>query len=366
MKTAFYSMFIFFIVILQIISCKTSNHYTTQQDVYLSENKNKVPDEKISNLFYKSGQHAENAKIMLQNTLRNFLENLQKNLTTSVILKTLDDKLSLERSQQKWQKLNDHMDFYRTASHHIKEFADESENFLQISKNESATFLMKLRRVPTGQRMLPPYVKLQLTNYFDEMEFFNVVFFEIIDEGMEYIDNALHIIRTTFESYADIQQDILNYQNSFFDNWCFNRYFEFLQKWSTQIYNCATETRLQTVYNVFAMTKVVVKHLMQQLEFKMQRLFNCFIFKEYNIKCNFLRFPESEYEELFTTLRELQMYYDIEINRGRVESIRIQRSDDMIQLSDKKMVDSSHSNCIPFGFPTNQMLNSLKICFNIH
>lgn len=359
MESSLIAIFIFIIAISQVTRCKNSNHYTLQEGEYLSGNNNKIFDAKISNIYYKSGQDAEIVKIKLQNTLRNFIENLQKNLTTSIILKTLDNKLSLERSQQKWQKLNDHMEFYRTASHHLKEFAFKSEIFLQISKNESVTFLMKLRRVPTGQQMLLPHVKLQLTNYFAEMEFFNVVFFEIIDEGMEYINNALYIIRTTFENYADIQQNILHDQNFLFDNWCFNKYFEFLQKWSTQIYKCATETRLQTVYNVFSMTKVGVKYLMQQLEFKMQRLFNCFIFKEYSIKCNFLRSPESDFEKLFTILKELQIYYDREINSGRVESRRIQRSE-------KKYIDSSKNNCIPFGYPINQMPNSLKICFNIH
>lgn len=359
-------MFIFIIAISQVTICKNSIHYTLQQGVYLSVNKNKIPDEKISNLFYKSGQDAEIVKVKLQNTLRNFLENLQKNLTTSIILKNLDNKLSLERSQQKWQKLNDHIEFYRTTSRHLKEFAFKSEMFLQISKNESVAFLKKLRRVPIGQRMLPPHVKLQLTNYFAEMEVFNVEFFEIIDEGMEYINNALHIIRTTFEKYADIQQDILLYENFSFDNWCFNKYFEFLQKWSAQIYKCITESRLQTVYNVFAMTKIWVKYLMQQLEFKMQRLFNCFIFKEYDIKCNYLHYAESDFEELFTILKELQIYYDIEINRGRVESRKIKRSEDFIRLSENKNLDTSQSNCIPFGFPRNQMLSTLKICFNIH
>ncbi|XP_039968710.1 uncharacterized protein LOC126764092 [Bactrocera neohumeralis] len=366
MKSFFILIFTYIIAISQITRCKNSNYYTMQKGEYLAENNNKNLDTKISNIFYKSGQDAEIVKIKLQNTLRNFLENLQKNLTTSIILKTLDNKLSFERSQQKWQKLNDHMDFYRTASRDLQEFSFKSEMFLQISKNESVTFLMKLRRVPTGQQMLAPHVKLQLTNYFAEMEFFNVVFFEILDEGMEYINNALYIIRTTFENYADIQQKILRDEHFLLDNWCFNKYFEFLQKWSTQIYKCATETRLQTVYNVFSITKVAVKYLMQQLEFKMQRLFNCFICKEYSIKCNFLRFPENDFEKLFNILKELQIYYDIEINRGRVESRRIQRSENIIRLSEKKNVNASKKNCLPFGFPTNQMRNDLKVCFNIH
>ncbi|XP_054738932.1 uncharacterized protein LOC129244985 [Anastrepha obliqua] len=360
-----FKVLVFIITILEIFQTSTSSkirQYSTGRSLYFAGDLNKDHVENISFLFYKSAYDADISKIKLQSTLRNFLENLQKNLTISSILKIGRSEVNLERSQQ---KLNDHMEFFRTASHFVEEFSLKTEHFLQVSKNESASFLLKLRRVPTGHRILPPHIKLQFTTYFAEMEFFNVLFFEVINEGMEYIINALQIIRTTFDGYADIQRYVLQYWDLEYDNWCYNQYFEFLQKWSTQIYNCATSSRLEMVYDVYAMTETVIKHVMRQLEFKMQRLFNCFTLDGYIIKCSFLRNAERDFEELFTVLRDLQTYYDIAVNQGRVEIKRKRRSETLLPSSENES-DAQKLKCIPYGFPENEMLTSLKMCFNIN
>ncbi|XP_012156601.1 uncharacterized protein LOC105664794 [Ceratitis capitata] len=365
MKNRFSKELILTIAILQFVTpIKLSQQYSEGENFSITD-RHKIPDDNISYMFYKSAQDANEAKNKLQNVLRNFVEIVQKNLTTSVILKSFYNELHVERSQQKFQKLSDHTEFFKIVSHDLKEFSLKSEIFLQTSKNESNAFLMKLRRIPTRQRTLSSHDKLQLTNYFAEMEFFNIMLFEIIDEGLEYITNALNIIRMIFDKYTDIQQQNLQYQNFIFDNWCYNRYFEFLQKWSIQIYTCATNSRLEAVYNVFAMTEIAIKHIIRQQEFKVQRIFNCFLFPGCNIKCNFLRYAENDFQELFTIVQDLQTYYDIQINRGRVKSRRIERSEEILHLNDLEVIDSTEQ-CIPYGFPENYMLSNLKLCFNIY
>ncbi|XP_017488270.1 PREDICTED: uncharacterized protein LOC108376563 [Rhagoletis zephyria] len=357
------NVFIVTIVIfrhLPISTCGKLKQYPKQHPVI--DRGNDADNENISFLFYKSAFDADKAKSNLQGTLRSFLENLQKNLTTSAILKTLNREVNLDRSQEKKHKLNDHLEFFRTLSHFLKEFSVKAEYFLQTSKNESITFLSKLRRVPTSQQVLTRRIKLQLTTYFAEMEFFNVLFFGIIDEGIDYIINALRTMQITIDSYTDIQRDILHNWNLEIDDWCYNLYFEFLQKWSTLIYKCAIDLKLQMVYNVYAMTETVIRHVMRQVEFKTQRLFNCLIQKGSDIKCSFLCHPEDDFEELFTSLKDLQIYYDMKINRGRVRTKRLQGNMD----SSSRRIDIFKLNFTSHGFTEKIMRNSYNMCFKIN
>lgn len=321
-----------------------------------------ISGEHISLDFYAAIEMGDGAKNDLQSLLHNFFENLQRNLSTSSILNTVVTKpIDIQMNRYQLGKLNDLADYFQHSSETAGRFAQKAEHFFETSKNESFSLLLKLRQVPSAQRFLPTAIKMQLTDYFAEMEFFHVMFSEIIDEALEYIVDTLLSIQRTFLRYADIQREVLRTWNFKSDEWCCNTYMDFLQQWSAHIFKCATSKELQIAYDVYATTETGTKHIMRQLEFRIQRLYNCFIFGNYEIRCQFLRKPEEDFEKLFAKLDELQQYFDIKIKRGRVtinrSNIRRRR-----QL-DESNYSAIYDKCIPYGFPDVQMMSSLKTCF---
>lgn len=150
---------------------------------------------------------------------------------------------------------------------------------------------------------------------------------------------------------------------------------DFLQQWSAEIFKCAAGTELNIAYDVYAMTEVTTKYLLRQLEFRIQRLFNCFLHGDYKMRCRFLQFAEEDFRKLVDKLDELQMYYDIKTKRGRVNTYRIERrkrnerdekekqQDLEAVLEYEKSLNALSDKCIPYGFPDTQMMSSLKSCF---
>ncbi|KAI8114746.1 hypothetical protein FF38_04441 [Lucilia cuprina] len=318
-----------------------------------------ISGEHISLDFYAAVELSDGAKNDLQELLYNFLENLQRNLSTSSILNTVVAKpIDIEINRYQLGKLNDLADFFQHSSNTAGQFAQKAEHFFETSKNESHSLLLKLRQLPSAQRFLPTAVKMRLTDYFAEMEFFHVMFSEIIDEALEYIVDTLRSIQRTFLRYADIQRDTLRTWNFKSDEWCCNTYLDFLQQWSAHIFKCAASSNLHVAYDVYATTETSTKYIMRQLEFRIQRLYNCFIFGNYELRCQFLRKPEIDFEKLFAKLDELQQYFDIKIKGGRVTNDRSGRR--RRQQDETKNI---YDKCIPYGFPDIQMTTSLKTCF---
>lgn len=319
-----------------------------------------ISGEHISLHFYAVVEKGDRAKNDLQFLLHNFLENLQRNLSTSPILNTVIVRATdVDINRFQLEKLNDLADYFQHSSETAGKFAHEAELFFEVSKNESHSLLLKLRQVPSAQRYLPTAIKMRLTDYFAEMEFFHIMFSEIIDEALEFIVDTLRSIQSTFIRYADIQREVLRTWKLKSDEWCCNSYMDFLQQWSAEVFKCAASTDLNVVYDVYATSETTTKYIMRQLEFRIQRLYNCFLFGGYEMRCQFLRNPEQDFEKLLAKLDELQQYFDIKIKRGRVTINRSRRR----RRRDESTLSVIADKCIPNGFPDTQMANSLKTCF---
>ncbi|XP_051862435.1 uncharacterized protein LOC132784680 [Drosophila nasuta] len=308
--------------------------------------------------FFTVMNSADLSKQNLQNQLRNFLENLQKNFTTSAMLNVIDYKHKSNRDQTR--KLWDLSDFFNLSADVAKTFAHDSKKYYEVVKNSSYTLLLHLRQIPSTQ---PTLVKLLLTNYFAEMEFFHIMFSEIIDEVLEYTQNTMLSIQNTFMYYADIQRFILENWNLRSDISCIKEYTEFLQPYSAKVFKCTTDAKLDVVFDVFAMTELTSKYIMRQLEFRIQRLFNCFYFGNYEIRCKFLQHADRNFEILFNKIEELEIYYDIKTNNGRVSAFRLRRQSNSYNEEDTDAL-KIHTKCIPKNFPLSEMHTSLKSCFD--
>lgn len=315
-----------------------------------------ISTEHVTLDFYAAAEDGERTKTDLQHVLQNFLENLQRNLSTSLIFHPVMDR---ESNGSVVQRLFELADYFEHSSELAGQFANAAEHFFEITKNESDSLLLKVRQVPSAKHNLPMAVKLQLTDYFAEMEFFHVMFSEIIDEALEYIVDTLRSIQTVFIRYADIQREVLRTWNIKMEEGCLNAYTEFLQFWSAEIFKCTTTVNLNIAYDVYATTETTARYVVRQLEFRIQRLYNCFIFGSHTIRCQFLRYPEHDFESLFTKLDDLQQYYDIKIKKGRVMIHRFQRRQ-AVELPSEAI----HQKCITPGFPDIHMKDTLKSCFN--
>uniref|UniRef100_A0A1I8P270 Uncharacterized protein n=1 Tax=Stomoxys calcitrans TaxID=35570 RepID=A0A1I8P270_STOCA len=316
-----------------------------------------VNGDHISQKFFAAVENGERHKAILQSTLQNFVENLQRNLSTSNIRNTAANEIEEDSEKIKVRRLYDLADYFEYSSEMANSFAMAAENFFEVTKKESIALLQKLRQIPSAQRYLPTDVKMHLTDYFAEMEYFHVMFSEIVDESLEYFGNTLRSIQSVFIHFADIQRDLLREWNLRLEGWCFSAYVDFLQLWSTEIFKCASTKELNIAYDVYATTETTAKHIMRQLEFRIQRLYNCFIFGGYQIKCKFLRDPDVDFEPLFAKLDELQQYLDIKIKMGRISLYRSHRN------ADELVSTKVQEQCIPLDFPQKHMMESLNQCY---
>lgn len=306
--------------------------------------------------FYNTMRSADASKQVLQNQLRNFLENLQRNLTTSSVLNVLDDHSP--NTPNPILKLEELSKFFHTAADAANTFAHDAEVYFEVIKNSSYTLLLQLRQIPSTQ---PKFVKLLLTNYFSEMEFFHIILSEIIDEVLEYTQSTLISIKNTFNYYADVQQFVLQNWNFKGDEACSREYMEFLQQFSAELFKCTVSGKLNTAYDVYSITELTSKHIMRQLEFRIERIFNCIYFGNFEIRCKFLQNAEEDFEILFNQLEDLETFYDIKTKKGRVSALRLRRQANINETSStepKALID-----CIPADFPRRQMHESLKQCF---
>ncbi|KQS44462.1 uncharacterized protein LOC26526262 [Drosophila erecta] len=310
----------------------------------------------IPKQFYDAIEKSDFSKQSLQNKLEHFLEKLQKNLTLSAVLSNSEDIVTNERNYlYRMQELST---FFYEASSSFEHFSSDIKIFYETSKNASYALLFKLRQVPTGQ---PSIVKVLLTNYFAEMEFFHVLFSEIIDEAMEYSTESLRSIQKLFVYYADTQNIIL-------ENWklktnpqCCKLYINFLQHQSSQIFKCAALDNLNIVYDVYSVTKLNIKYIMRQLEFRIQRLFNCLLYKSLTLQCKLLKSAEQDLRILFSNLAELDMFLDIKTKKGRALALRYRR--EKTWINNQINFEPKPDDCLPIGFPNTQMSTDLKECF---
>ncbi|KAH8294792.1 hypothetical protein KR018_002859 [Drosophila ironensis] len=310
----------------------------------------------IPNEMYFAIEKADNSKLSLQNKFHYFLESLQKNLSMSTVFSDfVNSSAQAANCRNKIHEL--YLYFYETA-HLLENFAIESEKLFDIFKNESYLFLLKLRQVPKDQ---PTRVKNLLTNYFSEMEFFHVLFSEVIDEALEYTTTTLKATQQLYIYYAEAQYFVLK-------NWmlkqnleCCKLYAVFLHHHSAKLFNCAVAENLKVTYDIYALTKINAKYIMQQLEFRIQRVLNCFLFASYTIRCRFLFNADQDFESLFSKLAELEMYLDIKIKRDFIVPLK-PKNKMFIPYANIKSVPYLQ-DCIPTGFPQSQMSHNLKQCF---
>ncbi|KRK05692.1 uncharacterized protein LOC120322286 [Drosophila yakuba] len=306
--------------------------------------------------FYDAIEKSDFSKQSLQNKLEHFLEKLQKNLTVSTVLSNTEDIVTSEREYvYRMQELST---FFYEASFSLEQFSSDINIFYETSKNSSYTLLLKLRQVPTGQ---PSKVKVLLTNYFAEIEFFHVLFSEIIDEAMEYGTKFLRSIQKLFVYYADTQNIIL-------ENWklktnpqCCKLYINFLQHQSSQIFKCAALDNLNVVYDVYSVTKLNIKYIIRQLEFRIQCIFNCLLYKSLTLQCKLLKSAEQDLRTLFSNLAELDMFLDIKTKKGRALGLRFRRG--KTRINNQIKLEPNPVECLPIGFPNTQMSTDLKKCF---
>ncbi|KAH8417411.1 hypothetical protein KR222_010691 [Zaprionus bogoriensis] len=332
-----------------------ANEYMVKPFSRSSMSPHSIKGEYIPLEFYNSMRSADTSKQALQNKLRNFLENLQRNLTTSTVLSILDDKY--KNTPNRIKKFHELSDFFHTAAEAAKIFAHDAEQHFEAAKSSSYTLLLQLRLIPSTQ---PKMVKLSLTNYFSEMEFFHILFSEIIDEVLEYTQSTLFAIRNVFNYYADVQQFVLQNWNFKGDESCSKEYMEFLQQYSAEIFKCAVSQKLTTAYDVYSMTELTSKYVMRQLEFRIQRIFNCIYFGNFEIRCKFLQNAEEDFKALSDKLEDLETFYDIKTKNGRVSALRLRRQSNNSEKTDDT---KTHVDCIPQDFPHRQMHESLRQCF---
>ncbi|XP_032575222.1 uncharacterized protein LOC116801205 [Drosophila sechellia] len=306
--------------------------------------------------FYDAIEKADFSKHSLQNKLEHFLEKLQKNFTISAVLSDSEDIITSERNYV--YKIRELSTFFYEASFSFQQFSSDIKTFYETSKNASYALLFKLRQVPTGQ---PTLVKVLLTNYFAEIEFFHVLFSEIIDEAMEYSTESLKRIQELFFYYADTQNNILENWKLKTNSECCKLYVNFLQNQSSQIFKCATLDNLNIIYDVYSVTKLNIKYIIRQLEFRIQRLFNCLMYNSLNLQCKLLKSAEQDLKTLFRNLAELDMFIDIKTKKGRAAALRFRRGNTWNNNQIK--LEPNQNYCLPIGFPNTQMSTELKECF---
>ncbi|KAH8344905.1 hypothetical protein KR067_010601 [Drosophila pandora] len=324
------------------------NHYKLS-----SSNGEQIPKE-----FYLSIENSNEFKLNLQRKLLHFLENIQKNLTISTVFGSFqNDFPNADKYIHRLQELS--MFFYE-ASYSVEKFAIESEKFFEIIKITSNSLLLKLRQVPKAQ---PTHVKLLLTNYFSEMEFFHIFFSEVIDEALEYTTTILQTIQKLFYSYADIQNGILINWKLKHNLECCKLYADFLHHHSARIFKCATADKLQIAFDLYSVTKINAKYIVKQLEFRIQRLLNCINFGSYSIRCPFLNNAEGDFETLFNKLSELELYLNIKMKKSGIFVTNIRNHNVNSDLRKLPYLESSQQACLLNDFPYNQMSKQLKECF---
>ncbi|XP_017127223.2 uncharacterized protein LOC108145967 [Drosophila elegans] len=312
--------------------------------------------EQIPKEFYKAIEKSEGSKKNLQHKLRHFLEKLQQNLTMSSVLSDSDNTAAnIEDYIIRMQELST---FFYKASFSFEQFAVDTDSLYEITKNTSHALLLKLRQVPTAQ---PTLVKVLLTNYFAEMEFFHVLFSEIIDEALEYTIETLRAIKNIFLYYADTQSLILQNWKLKLNLECCKLYVDFLQKHSAQIFKCAAGDHLIFAYDVYAVTQINVKYILKQLEFRIQNIFNCFRSKSFTIRCKFLKSVDRDLENLFSKLDELNMFFDAKKKKFSVSATRFRQRTTSYDNTGKFI--STLDDCLPIDFPHTQMSTELKECF---
>ncbi|XP_026839975.1 uncharacterized protein LOC113564898 [Drosophila persimilis] len=358
--TLFFSKAIVYSWFLWFVQCQNVNgirQYHLSEISYTPQTRT-IRGEQVPLEFYEAIERSDKKKNELQHRLHHFLENLQKNLTTSTVFR--DFKPTASSSENYATKMSELSTFFHDASFAAGLFAHENERFYDVIKNSSYALLLKLRQVPAAQ---PTQVKTVLTNYFSEMEFFHIMFSEIVDEALEYTVGTLRAVQRIFLQFADVQSGILQDWKLKLDFECCKMYMDFLQYHSAQVFKCAAGRELNVAYDVYAMTKINAKYIMRQLEFRIQRLFNCFIFKKYEIRCQFLQNAERDFESLFNKLEELEMYLDIKTKQGRASDLRFHRQsyiqhDDVTTKSTEPL-----SDCLPPNFPFSQIKSELRSCF---
>ncbi|KAH8250846.1 hypothetical protein KR026_000500 [Drosophila bipectinata] len=315
--------------------------------------------EQIPKEFYFSMDNSNTFKLNLQRKLLHFLENIQRNLTISTVFSTFqNDTPNAAKYMHRLQELS--MFFYE-ASQSVENFSIESEKFFEIIKVTSNLLLLKLRQVPKAQ---PTHVKLLLTNYFSEMEFFHILLSEVVDEALEYTTTILQTIKKLFFSYANIQNDILNNWKLKIDLDCCKLYADFLHHHSARLFKCATADKLQIAFDMYSVTKINAKYIVKQLEFRIQRLLNCINFGSFSIRCQFLNNAEGDFENLFNKLSELELYLNIKIKKSGISVTKMENTHDSVNRDLQLPTPNSFGqSCLLNNFPYNQMSKQLKECF---
>lgn len=314
--------------------------------------------EQIPKEFYLSIENSNEFKLNLQRKLLHFLENIQKNLTISSMFSSFQN--DTPNAAEYIHRIQELSMFFYDASHSVEKFSIESEKFFEIIKITSNSLLLKLRQVPKAQ---PTHVKLLLTNYFSEMEFFHILFSEVVDEALEYTTTILQTIQKLFYSYADIQNGILKHWKLKHNLECSKLYADFLHHHSARIFKCATADKLQIAFDLYSVTKINAKYIVKQLEFRIQRLLKCIHFGSYSIRCSFLNNAEGDFENLFNKLSELQHYLNIRMKKSGVYTTKMQNRSVNGDLRKLPNQDSSRQSCLLNDFPYNQMSKQLKECF---
>ncbi|KAH8285928.1 hypothetical protein KR054_007389 [Drosophila jambulina] len=316
-----------------------------------------ISAEHVSKEFYFAIERSDSSKEKLQHKLHHFLEKLQKNFTMSTVLSDFGKgDMSAENYKVRIHEL---LTFFYEASSFFGEFSNDIESFYEISKNASYTLLLKLRRIPTVQ---PKHVKVLLTNYFAEMEFFHMIFSEVLNDVLEYTIGTLTAIQKIFFYYAEAHSVIFCNWKLKVDLECRKLYADFIQHHSAKIFECAAGQNLKLTYDVYAVTKLNVKYIIKQLEFRIQRLFSCFIFGSYAIQCTFLNNADRDFEHLFNKLADLEMYLDIKKKKDWVSVLRHRQGSDAGEYT---KAFPTLENCLSNDFPRSQISNRLQDCFYI-
>ncbi|XP_055387985.1 protein DDB_G0276689 [Condylostylus longicornis] len=356
----FFALRLFFkiFVILNILFLINCDEYDSISTFQLQTGYNK-PLDFVTPQLYINGNNAVKTMRKTKQLFNNYVGKLKQ---------LLKDSKRLESPEPIYN-------FYYEISISIVNLERNTKKFYQTARSESLNLLGSLKKIQL--RYIKPPIKDELSDYYHEMDQFMYVFITTIDNFDEFIIEQLRRIRMTYENVANIQKDILGRQKLLQEDWCQTNYKQFLLLTTSQIYKCST-ANMKIVYDVFAISKLNIYYLIQQLEHRLQKVFNCFEKKNYQLYCRFIKESENEFENIFNKLSELLIYNDKQkLNRNLLMK-GYQKNNNYDNKNNnhngKNNKNENYNNntqemkekiyCLPENYPNEQLMDGLQACFS--
>lgn len=130
--------------ILLLIQPMESKEHVIKRSPRLDKWTHSIRGDYIPMEFFNAMRSADLSKQSLQNQLRNFLENLQKNLTTSEVQNIMDD--IHQTTQNQIVKFRELSNFFYLTAEVAKTFSHDSEMYYEVAKTQVISFCCTFAR----------------------------------------------------------------------------------------------------------------------------------------------------------------------------------------------------------------------------